>query len=141
MVWSQYFNKTDQNEQHQTTGSHFLDCGKWLLFLAFSSLLYFSFLLSSFLPSLLFTPFPLSNTCNPVSHTVQSLKSENKVFLGTSLVVQWPRLHAPKAWGLSSIPGQGTRSHRPQLKTPHATTKIRDSLCHATKTQYSQINE
>ena len=29
---------------------------------------------------------------------------------GTSLVVQWLRLHAPNAGGLGSIPGQGTRS-------------------------------
>ena len=32
---------------------------------------------------------------------------------GTSLVVQGLRLHAPNAGGLSSIPGQGTRSHMP----------------------------
>ena len=30
---------------------------------------------------------------------------------GTSLVVQWLRLHAPNAGGPGSIPGQGTRSH------------------------------
>ena len=31
------------------------------------------------------------------------------------------RLHAPSAWGPGSIPGQGTRSHRPQLRVcvPH----------------------
>ena len=29
---------------------------------------------------------------------------------GTSLVVQWLRLHTPNAGGLGSIPGQGTRS-------------------------------
>ena len=41
----------------------------------------------------------------------------------TSLVVQWLRIHAPKARGPVSIPGQGTRSlmpqrsvHMPQLK-------------------------
>ena len=60
---------------------------------------------------------------------------------GTSLVVQWLRLHAPNAEGPGSIPGQGTRSHilqlrvgqlqlrvhRPQRKIPHATTaKIED---------------
>ena len=57
---------------------------------------------------------------------------------GTSLVVQWLRLCAPNAGGLGSIPGQGTRSHMPQLrarmpqlKTPHA----------ATKTRRSQINK
>ena len=35
---------------------------------------------------------------------------------GTSLTVQWPRLHTPNAGGLSSIPGQGTRSHVLQLR-------------------------
>ena len=37
--------------------------------------------------------------------------------IGTSLVVQWVRLHAPNAGGPGSIPGQGTRSHM------HAATK------------------
>ena len=36
---------------------------------------------------------------------------------GTSLVVQWLRLCTPKAEGLGLIPGQGTRSHIPQLKS------------------------
>ncbi|TEA36484.1 hypothetical protein DBR06_SOUSAS10810083, partial [Sousa chinensis] len=49
---------------------------------------------------------------------------------GISLVVQWPRLHAPNAGGLRLIPDQGTRSHMPQLrvcmrqlKIPHAATE------------------
>jgi len=46
--------------------------------------------------------------------------------LGTSLVVQWLRLHTPKAGG----PGQGSRSHILQLKILRAETK----------TQHSQIN-
>ena len=33
---------------------------------------------------------------------------------GTSLVVQWLRLHTPNAGGPSSFPGQGTRSHMSQ---------------------------
>ncbi|TEA25844.1 hypothetical protein DBR06_SOUSAS1210137, partial [Sousa chinensis] len=33
-----------------------------------------------------------------------------------SLVVQWLRLRAPSAGGLGLIPGQGTRSHMPQLR-------------------------
>ena len=37
-----------------------------------------------------------------------------KTFLGTSLVVQWLRLHDPNAGGLGSIPGQETRAHMPQ---------------------------
>ena len=47
--------------------------------------------------------------------------------VGTSLLVQWLRLHTPKAGGLGSIPGQGTSAHTPQLrvhvlqlKIPHA---------------------
>ena len=51
--------------------------------------------------------------------------------LGTSLVVQWLRLHAPNAGGPASILGQGT-------KILHATTK---SLHAATKTQCSQVNK
>lgn len=43
-------------------------------------------------------------------------------------VVQWLRNHAPKAGG-PGIPGQGTRSHVPQL-----------SSCATTKTQHSKIN-
>ena len=31
-------------------------------------------------------------------------------------VVQWPRLHVPKAGGPGLIPGQGTRFHRLQLR-------------------------
>ena len=50
---------------------------------------------------------------------------------GTSLAVQWLRLHAPNAGGLGSIPGQGTRSLMPKLKIPRA----------ATKTQHSQIKK
>ena len=36
--------------------------------------------------------------------------------LGNSLVVQWLRLCAPDTGGLGLIPGQGTRSHMPQLR-------------------------
>ena len=35
---------------------------------------------------------------------------------GTSLVVQWLRLHAPNAGGLGLIPGQVTRSRYSQIK-------------------------
>ena len=52
--------------------------------------------------------------------------------LETSLVGQWLRLYIPNAGGPGSIPGQGTRSHMPQLKVctlqlkiPYATTKTR----------------
>ena len=53
-------------------------------------------------------------------------RKRRRVFLGD----QWLRLHAPNAGGPGSIPGQGTRSHMPQLKIP----------CAATGTQHSQIN-
>ena len=36
--------------------------------------------------------------------------------MGTSLVAQWLRLCAPGAGGMGLIPGQGTRSHMPQLR-------------------------
>ena len=42
---------------------------------------------------------------------------------GTSLAVQWLRLHAPNAGGPGSIPGQGTRSIITQLKSPRAVMK------------------
>ena len=65
---------------------------------------------------------------------------------GTSLVVQWLRLCAASAGGLGSIPGQGTRSHVPQLKIPHAATKnlhviTKECPNATTKTRHSQINK
>ena len=53
--------------------------------------------------------------------------------LGTSLVVQWLRFHAPEAGGLGSISGQGTRSCMPQLRVcrpqlKDATAKTQHSL-------------
>ena len=44
--------------------------------------------------------------------------------LGTSLVVQWLRLHAPNAGGSGSIPGQGARTHIPQLRVCMLRLKI-----------------
>ena len=49
-------------------------------------------------------------------------KSQVKNIEG-SLVVQWLRLRAPNAGGPGSIPGQGTRSHMPQLRPGTAKTK------------------
>ena len=69
---------------------------------------------------------------------VRRKEGDSNTRWGTSLVVQWLRLHTPKAGGLGSAPGLGTRScmpqrrvHTPQLKIPRATTK----------TPSSQINE
>ena len=59
----------------------------------------------------------------------------------TSLLVQWLRLCSPHSGGQSSIPGQETRSHMPQLKISHAARKIRSTiLCAAMYIQLSQIN-
>ena len=46
---------------------------------------------------------------------------------GTSLVVEWIRLHAPNAGSLSSITGEGTRFHIQQLKVVNAATKMQSS--------------
>ena len=45
----------------------------------------------------------------------------------TYLMVQWLRLLTPNAGSPGSIPGQGSRSHMPKLKSSHATTK--DPAC------------
>ena len=51
-------------------------------------------------------------------------KDHLKMELGTTLVVQWVRLHAPNVGGPSSIPGRGTRSHmHAATKSLHARTK------------------
>ena len=42
---------------------------------------------------------------------------------GAPLVVQHLRLHGPSARGMGWIPGQGTRSHRPQLQLRPGTAK------------------
>ena len=42
---------------------------------------------------------------------------------GTSLAVQWLRLHTPNARGPGSTPGQGTRSHMLQLRLDAAKQK------------------
>ena len=45
------------------------------------------------------------------------------IHIGSSLVIQWLRLHTPNAGGPGLIAGQGTRSHMLQLRVPHAVTK------------------
>lgn len=46
-----------------------------------------------------------------------------KCLLGTSLVLQWQRLHTPNVGSPGSIPGQGTTSHMQQLKIPRVSTR------------------
>ena len=48
---------------------------------------------------------------------------------GTSLVVQWVKIHAPNAGGSGSIPDRGTRScMHAATKCLHDTTKAQRSL-------------
>ena len=44
------------------------------------------------------------------------------------MVVHWLRLSAPNAGGPSSVPEEGTRSHKPPLKIPLATPKTWHSI-------------
>ena len=57
--------------------------------------------------------------------------------LGTSLVVQWLRLLTPNAGSLSSIPGQGTRSHTPQLRSNTSMPQLRPSQVRLFRTQWT----
>ena len=65
--------------------------------------------------------------CNKDSMHLSPLHQNS--FLGTFLVVQWVRLCVVNVGGLGLIPGQGSRSHRPQLR-----------VCIMRKTGCSQIN-
>ena len=58
--------------------------------------------------------------------------------VGTSLVVQWLRLHASTARGPGSIPGWGTGSHMPQLRVLMLQQKLK-ILSATTETLHSQI--
>ena len=62
----------------------------------------------------LFSLITKDRKCDQDSITSSSLCLKTVIY-GTSLVVQWLRLGAPNSGGLGSIPGQGTRSHMPQL--------------------------
>ena len=73
----------------------------------------------------------------------ECLLPQDSKYGGTSLVVQWLRVHAPNARSLGSTPGGGTRTHKPQLrvcmlqlKILHISMKIEAPMCH-TKTQGS----
>ena len=57
---------------------------------------------------------------------------------GAALVGQWLRLHAASTSVPYVIPGQGTRSHMPQLKSSHAATER--PLVPQRRTRHSQIN-
>ena len=58
-----------------------------------------------------------------LTETVNDPLPKSQEHGGTSLVVQRLRLRAPNAGGPGSNPGQGTRSHMPQLRPGRAKTK------------------
>ena len=57
---------------------------------------------------------------------LQRCRSLIKGTTGGFLVVQWLRLHTPSVGGLGSIPGQGTTSHMPQLRSCTAKKKKKE---------------
>jgi len=59
---------------------------------------------------IVFPSFSQTLKCPVFPHSLKSFPGNR-----TSLVVKWLRLHPSIAGGLSSIPGQGTRSCMPQL--------------------------
>ena len=66
-------------------------------------------------------PAPLLDTTYRfLTHSLISLFTVSVVYLGTSLVVQWVRLHIPNAGGLGSIPCRETISHMLQQRSSAA---------------------
>ena len=59
-------------------------------------------------------PDPVKVLCFGVPKKI-SVEGKKRI-PGTSLAVEWLRLEASNGRGSSSIPGQGTRSHMPQLR-------------------------
>ena len=58
---------------------------------------------------------------------LETLNFSRKCQTGLSLVIQELRLYASNSGGQGLIPGQGTRSHMPQLKILHAAAKTQHS--------------
>ena len=87
----------------------------------------------------------IMHSCMEINTKRMSKKSRTDLPLGTSLVIQWLRLWAPSAGGLSFIPCQGTRYHMLQLRVLmlpkkrilHGAKKIPHAV---TRTQSSEIN-
>ena len=61
---------------------------------------------------------------------IENKRRRNERNMGTSLMVQFLRLHTPKTEGPGLIPGQGTRSHMLQLKFSNATTEKKSHVFH-----------
>ena len=62
----------------------------------------------------------LNRTYHFLTRSPISLFTVSVVYLGTSLVVQWLRLHTPDAGGLGSIPCRETISHMLQQRSSAA---------------------
>ena len=65
---------------------------------------------------------------SPSVQSCRGKRAASKIQPGTSLVVQWLRLHASNAGGAGSIPGRGTKIphtawHGPKIKKTKKTTK------------------
>ena len=60
---------------------------------------------------------------------ILTILSFKRAIIGTSLVIQWLRLHAPSAGGLGLIPGRSLDPNMLQLKKEilHATTETQHS--------------
>jgi len=63
-------------------------------------------------------------SCNALTVTLHSVSDSEQM---TSLLVQWLRLHASSAGSPGLIPGQGARSHMPQLRV--CTPEVKDPTC------------
>ena len=84
------------------------------------------------------TIVPPGKPINLIVQTIIFLNNKKILMSGTSLVVQWLRLHTPNAGGPGSIPGEPTGCHVLQLlnKSPYASMRI---LHAATKTHTFKI--
>ena len=75
------------------------------------------------------------NRCRSMVKIENKRGEGNERNMGTSLMVQFLRLHAAKTGGLGLIPGQGTRSHMLQLKILNVAMTL---SCASAKTRHGQ---
>ena len=80
----------------------------------------------------------LGHSIDQVPWSFWPTTSASVIIQRTSRSAHWPRLRISNTAGSSSIPGQGTRSHMPQL-SPHTTTK--KPACHQWRPSTAKINK
>ena len=68
--------------------------------------------------------------------SLQGFQAVKTLCAGTSLVVQWLRLHIPNAGSLGSIPGRRTRFHMLQLSLNFG---MKDPTCHKRKSLHARL--